>query len=192
MTNDEASKVKKNSKSKFTRKIVGIGVNNNRLYQDIYRLAEEVFKKLEEKVEYFPRLASSRTANIHIIGRFILSRRSSTTRADMHSHSSPLFINFANMPEFADKQSIFVLSQREVLEFCHQKYGMSITVLKTPTVDDKVRVAGIIFNNEDMRSYLPDMLGKSKDGDRGALDGANPRRIAGYVLLHQKFIDTHV
>jgi hypothetical protein len=193
MTDEESAKVTSNPKTKFTRKTIGNSTNNNKLYEDIYKLAEEVYKKIEVKKEqYFPRLATSKTSNIHIIGRFIVSRRSSTNRADMHRHSNEDVIQYANMPEFAEKQYVFVLSQREVLEFCHQKYGISMSLLKTPTVDDKVRVAGIVFNIADVRAYLSDMLGKSKDGDRTALDGANPRSTSGFFLLHQKFIDNQV
>ena len=53
MTDEEITKFQKNPKAKFTRKTIGTGINNNKLYEGIYRLAEEVFKKMEVKQEYF-------------------------------------------------------------------------------------------------------------------------------------------
>lgn len=188
MTAAEATKLLAKPNTKFTRKTIGIGLDNNKLYEDIYKLAEEVFKVVELKVELFPKLAANKTANIHNIAKFIISRRSLCNRSDMHNRPVP-DLRYANTTEFASRQSLFFLSQREVLEFCHQRYGVSMRVMKTPTLDDKVRVAGIMFNSEEMRSFLPDMLGKSKNGDRQALDGANARSASGFFLLHQKFID---
>jgi len=59
-------------------------------------------------------------------------------------------------------------------------------------LDDKVRVAGICFSEADVREYLGDMLGKSKGGDRGAIDAARGRKAAGFLQLHQKFTDPEV
>ena len=191
MTEAEETKLRAKPNTKFTRKTIGEGLESNRLFEDIYKLAEEVFKKVESKVELFPKFSTNKTANIHLIAKFIIKRRSVCTRADMHSRPQ-MDGQYANMPEFAGRLLLYFLSQREVLEYCHQKYGVSMKVMKTPTVDDKVRVAGIMFNSDEMRAFLPDMLGKSRNGNRQALDGASARTASGFFLLHQKFIDTEV
>lgn len=164
MTEAEETKLRAKPNTKFTRKTIGEGLESNRLFEDIYKLAEEVFKKVESKVELFPKFSTNKTANIHLIAKFIIKRRSVCTRADMHSRPQ-MDGQYANMPEFAGRLLLYFLSQREVLEYCHQKYGVSMKVMKTPTVDDKVRVAGIMFNSDEMRAFLPDMLGKSRNGD---------------------------
>lgn len=74
MTAAEATKLLAKPNTKFTRKTIGIGLDNNKLYEDIYKLAEEVFKVVELKVELFPKLAANKTANIHNIAKFIISR----------------------------------------------------------------------------------------------------------------------
>ncbi len=75
-----------------------------------------------------------------------------------------------------------------MLLFCREKYGdTTVDLKKNFTLDDKVRVAGICFTEAGVREFLQDMLGKSKGGDRGAIDAAGGRKSAGFIQLHQKF-----
>ena len=80
-----------------------------------------------------------------------------------------------------------------MLLFCRDKYGNTLLDLKKNFIlDDKVRVAGICFSDVAVREFLPDMLGKSRGGDRGAIDAAHGRKSAGFIQLHQKFIGIEV
>ncbi len=102
-------------------------------------------------------------------------------------------VQFTGMPEYANQNQFYFLSQREVLLFCHQKFGNSrLDMTKNFIVDDKVRVAGICFCEAGVREYPSDMLWKSRGGDRGAIDASRGRKNAGFLLLHQNFTDPEV
>jgi hypothetical protein len=62
--------------------------------------------------------------------------------------------------EYVHCQHFFVLQQATLLDFLYGRYGAK-GEQKVVTVDDKVRVAGIIFR-DDMRSYIQNMVGTSR------------------------------
>lgn len=87
-----------------------------------------------------------------------------------------------------EKPSIYVLRQSTLLHHLHEAYGPPPET-KKPTVDDKVRVMGLIFKSDVLRDMLPDMLGTSRGGQRQSIDAASGRKKAGFRNLHQDFID---
>ena len=178
------------SKKRWTRKVAHI----DRFYPKLYTLASEVHDRLQAHNQYFPNLAKLKPPNIHAIGKFIATRRTLKSRADLHSLPDGFDgINLTTMPEYENVISFYLLPQREVLLFCSDKYSSTTQDLKKSfTLDDKVRTAGICFCEAGVREFLQDMLGKSKGGDRGAIDASRSRKSAGFIQLHQKFTDTEV
>ena len=69
---------------------------------------------------------------------------------------------------------------------------MSPTSMMKITVDDKVRVAGLLMTQAPLREYLSDLTGRSWGGDQQALDASRARRNTGLQLLHANFIDNQV
>ena len=67
-------------------------------------------------------------------------------------------------------------------------------VPKSPrrVVDDFVRVMGVIFNDELLRGYLPDMVGSTKNGNRNEIDGSRPGARSGFRRMWDRFIDEEV
>lgn len=65
--------------------------------------------------------------------------------------------------------------------------------LMKPTVDDKLRLLGIMLTIEEVREFIPDIIGKrrSENGWR-PLDDAASRALAAWALLFTKFIDAEV
>ncbi len=59
-------------------------------------------------------------------------------------------------------------------------------------MDDKVCAVGIAITDEDIRQFLPDMLGKTKGGTRSELDAAVARSRWGFHLLHEKIAGKEV
>ena len=61
------------------------------------------------------------------------------------------------------------------------------------TTDDKVHVTGILFNNSQLREYIPDMLGKTRGSNiRAEIDVSSARKLAGFRVLYTNFIDREV
>ena len=81
-----------------------------------------------------------------------------------------------------------MLRQSTLLHHLHEVYGPPPET-KKPTIDDKVRVMGLMFKSDVLRDMLPVMLGKSRGGPRQSIDTASGRKKAGFQNLHQDFID---
>ena len=83
----------------------------------------------------------------------------------------------------------YSLSQKGIFDVLRSRYGESLATTMKITVDDKIRVAGLVITKAPLREYLPDLTGRSRGGDRQALDASRSRRNAGLSLLHANFID---
>ena len=57
------------------------------LYPSLYKLAEEVYKKMADHEDLFPRLPNNKnkTKAIHVLEKFIAKRRIEVSRSDIHS-----------------------------------------------------------------------------------------------------------
>ncbi len=54
-------------------------------------------------------------------------------------------IKMINSAEYAGQQHFYILSQQKLLELLFEKYGVEGET-KVATTDDKIRVAGIVFD----------------------------------------------
>jgi hypothetical protein len=180
---------------KKTRMISHSSEDGSFFYASIYQLAAELYDRMNSCWnEAFPHLpkTSSKTATIHKIGLWIANKRIRYERADIHNLGSEVgFIEFIQSPTYESHIHFFVLTQTSMWEHLFHLYGVK-GEQKAVTVDDKVRVAGIIFR-EDMRPFIPDMIGTSRASTvRAVLDAATGRKIYGMNRLHEHFIDREV
>jgi hypothetical protein len=190
----DAQKVKfsKNSRSRVTKRIVYL----DKLYPLLYTLSSKLYDVMDNNRTLFPRLQAgkNKTAPIHQLGQLIAKTRTPYARSDIHSlPHNDVNMNLVNSVEHAHRQELFILSQKDVLIACHKQYGkQNEAEVRQIELDDKVRVAGIVMTIATMRELLPDMLNKSKSGNRQELDASNSRKKSGFKLLHQHFIDPEV
>jgi hypothetical protein len=95
--------------------------------------------------------------------------------------------------------SAYFLTQASVLKHFKCKWGQSLPDIMKPTVNDKIRVAMLLFS-DDIREFLPDILSKTKSapsgsnntGNRPNLDACNSRKKRGKLLLLNAFKDPDV
>jgi hypothetical protein len=108
------------------------------LYPNLYKLAEEVYKKMSKHAELFPRLPtpSNKTKAIHVIGKMIAKKRVPVARLDIHSQpQGKIDLELFNSNEYATMDRLFVLPQQDVIQFCNRNYGKAADSRK-PTMDD--------------------------------------------------------
>ncbi len=91
--------------------------------------------------------------------------------------------------EYEFMNYLYSLPQETIFDVMRSRYGVSVASLMKVTVDDKVRVAGLVITKAPLREYLLDLTGRSGGGDRQALDASCARRNARLQLLHANFID---
>ena len=60
------------------------------------------------------------------------------------------------------------------------KFGPEKVTTYKFTVDDYVRVMGVIFNDKLLHSYLPNMMGTTKSGNHNEIDGNRPGARSGF------------
>jgi hypothetical protein len=164
------------------------------MYPYLYKLAKEMYNKMSENVELFPRLPNhkNKTKAIHSIGKMIARKQILFARSDIHNRpQGEVDLELFNSVEYATKNELFVLPQRDIIKLCHASDG-KLAMSRKPTTDDKVRAIGIAITDEDIRQLLPDMLGKTKGGTCSELDAAASRSRQGFHLLHGKFVDNEV
>ena len=167
----------------------------NRFFANLYTLSSELYNLLDSRRETtFTRLPkpASKTACIHSLGQWIADKRDRYGRGDIHSIGRDVeFMDLIQSPTYAECDQYYILSQTEVLKYLFEKYGAKGEE-KVATIDDKVRVAGILFL-EDMRPFIQDMVGATRASRcRSVLDAASSRKQYGLKQLHEKFIDEEI
>ena len=131
-------------------------------YRELYQLAETVYDLIDAQRESdFIRLPkkSQCTTVIHTIGKIIAGQRRKTPRAEI---SDEILIE---RDEYLSTNSFFIMSQDNLFDILRSRYGVSPTSMMKITVDDKVRVAGLLMTKAPLREYLSDLMGKSRGGD---------------------------
>ena len=136
-------------------------------------------------------MKSQKTATIHQIGKLIAARRRFYSHSDLHSGTDQGFSDLAWLSVYSNCDSCYILSQATILEIMFDRYG-NMGEEKKITTDDKVRVAGILITDSEMREFIPAMTGTAQSGDRQSLDASRSRKLAGMRYLFNKFIDAEV
>jgi hypothetical protein len=100
-------------------------------------------------------------------------------------------LDLFNSDAYKNKNELYVLAQRDIIQFCCGAYRKKVGARKM-TNDDKVRAIGIAMTDPDVRALIGDMLGKTKGGPRRQLDAQPSCSRSGFKLLYDKFIDEDV
>lgn len=164
----------------------------NRFYPLLYTLAAHLWEVMDSHRLDFPNIpkgGSNKSTYIHDIGKEIAQEREERARADIHSigddgDEETCF----DLMLASDKQKVFVLKQSALLSRMRNRYG-PLPESKKTTIDDKVRVMGVLFMSERLRDYLPDMLGKTRGGNRASIDASSARKRTGFRGLWMDFVD---
>ena len=172
---------------------------NKKLHPKLYTLAMEVVKVARSMdIDAFPRLPDKTTTNIsktyHAIGEWVATRRTLYKRADIHNIGSgnELVMEIMNNAEYRATGQFYVLDQNDVFKYLFQKFGPKESTTTEFVVDDYIQVMGVIFNDEMLRAYLPDMIGRTKNGTRNEIDGNRSGARSGFRRLWDRFIDAEV
>ena len=182
----------KSKKKSFKERILA----DDRLHSNLYKLAKMLYHtyNLDDKGgKWFKNLPKNPSEPVHKIGKWLASNRTKVRRPDIHSHQSTDLTEAMRLDGFKDRKVYYYLPQREALSYFFSIWGVKMDDLMRPTVDDKVRLLGILLTIEEMREYIPDILSKRR-GDTGwrAMDAATGLSRAAWPLLLEKFIDEEV
>eukprot|EP00956_Cyclotella_meneghiniana_P000827 scaffold952_cov56-Cyclotella_meneghiniana.AAC.2 len=192
----QKSAIDVHSEKKFTRKIrVGY-----MLHSTIYDLASDIHQlMLPKKAEYFGKMANTKTVPIHMIGEWIVTNRRLVSRGDFHTGADQEFLDLTTRPEYLERQEFYFLSQKDVMRHFCSRWGESLKDALTPTIDDKLRI-GLLLFHEDVREYVPDLLGKtlaapngqSNNNNRSNMDANTGRKNSARTILHNMFTDKEI
>lgn len=195
MTPEEFSKFSTPEKGKRSNKHYRIGTKGF-FYGKLYQLASLVLEKMKQHPRAFPRLnhaSKNVSAAIHLIGRKIAEMRKCYARGDLHNMGRDIGFNDLMEKSVYDiREKFYILSQQQLVEYLFiEKYGPE-RENKRVTTDDKVRVAGILFMDDDMRKCITSMVGSSRAGPRSDIDATPGLIRSGFRLLHDRFTDKDV
>jgi hypothetical protein len=136
--------------------------------------------------------ASNKGKVVHRIGKQIATLRCLVARSDVHTRApGEVNLELFNADAYKEKDELFVLAQRDIIQFCYIAYHKK-DVARKMTNDDKVRVIGIAMTDPAVRALIGDMLGKTKGGKRQQLDAQPACSRSGFKMLYDKFIDDEV
>ena len=117
-------------------------------YRDLYILAKHVYDfvdgKRESEFDHLPK-KNQRTVIIHAIGKIIAGRRGKIARAEMTDN--PLI----QESEYVCHNYFYSLPQEIIFDVMRSRYGVSVASMMRITVDDKVRVAGLVITKAPLR-----------------------------------------
>jgi hypothetical protein len=177
-----------------------------KLHPHLYTLASILHKKwFEYKDVHFADLPKQETTTIHMIGQYIAGHRRLYKSADYpawaesDSTNNDIAKDQDQMQYASGLYSAYLLSQTDLLKHFKCKWGQSLPDVMKPTIDDKVRVAMLLFDDE-IRDFVPDILSRKKaapngsnnNNNRANLDASNPRKKRGKLLLFNAFKDPAV
>ena len=164
-------------------------------YKELYKLAELLFafmdQRRDEHFERLSKLKNQKTPTIHQIGKCVASRRAFFQRSDLHAGTDQGFGDLIQLPAYNNASGLYIVSQAIIVDVLVQRYGTEADNKKI-TTDDKVRVAGILITDPDMRDFIPALTGTARNGDRQSLDSSRSRKVAGLRYLYEKFVDPKV
>jgi hypothetical protein len=205
-TADINQRIQEKKKPKaYTRQIL----HDCRLHKDISGLAQKLHTLWSDaKDVHFNELPRSESANIHKIGLFIAEKRQYHHKAQYPTCLADEGMEDIDISDEQDQiqfacelDSAYFLTQASVLKHFKCKWGQSLPDITKPTVNDKIRVAMLLFS-DDIREYLPDILSKTKSAPSGSnnnnnnnrpnLDVSNARKKRGKLLLLNAFKDSDV
>lgn len=169
----------------------------DRLHGDLYTLAEMVYITYEaddRAGKWFENLPKNKSETVHKIGQWIVKNRTRVAITDIQSHVGATDLtDVMKIEGYEDREVYYYLPQRDVIRHFFSMWGMDIKKLMKPTSDDILRLIGIMLTKEEMREYIPDILGKRRDaGGWQSIDAATGLARAVWPRLLALFIDSDV
>jgi hypothetical protein len=128
------------------------------------------------------------------MGKWIAMNQTKVDRPDIHLHQCADLTDVIKMDGFEDNEVFYYLPQSLAPTYFYGLWGVNMDSLMKPTVEDVLHIIGVLLTDEEMRDYIPDIIGKrrNKSGWQ-SLDAAPSRAKAAWTLLLQmKFIDEDV
>ncbi len=165
---------------------------NGRFYKNIYELASKFYINLQKHDNLVPKLPKNKFDSVKRIAEFVLQNRTKFSIADAHNHpEGSLFLELRASSKTNSKcDSIYIVSQRDVLSHFYQFWVPNEREIMKPTPDDKLRLMGILLSNQ-IRDYLPDIMGVTAGGTRQQLDASKGRQSLGWSLTLDLFVDVN-
>jgi hypothetical protein len=183
-----AAKKKKNFKERI--------LHGDRVYPELYQLAKMLFHtyNLDDKAgKWFTKLPRNPSDAVHRMGKWIAANRTKVSLPDVHLHQDADLTDVMKMDGFEVNEVFYYLPQGLALTHFFGIWGVNMDALMKPVVDDVLRLTGILLTEEEMRDYIPDILGKRRnESGWQPLDAASSRAKAAWALLLRKFIDDEV
>lgn len=183
-----AAKKKKNFKERI--------LHGDRVYPELYQLAKMLFHtyNLDDKAgKWFTKLPRNPSDAIHRMGKWIAANRTKVNLPDVHLHQDADLTDVMKMDGFEVNEVFYYLPQGIALTQFFGIWGVNMDALMKPVVDDVLRLTGILLTDEEMRDYIPDIIGKRRnESGWQPLDAAPSRAKAAWALLLRKFIDDEV
>jgi hypothetical protein len=183
-----AAKKKKNFKERIH--------HGDRLYPELYELAKMLFITYnhdDRAGKWFTKLPKNPSDAVHRMGRWIAANRTKVSLPDVHLHQDADLTDVMKMDGFEVNEVFYYLPQSLALTHFFGIWGVNMDALMKPEVDDVLRLTGILLTDEQMRDYIPDILGKRRnESGWQPLDAAPSRAKAAWALLLRKFIDEEV
>ena len=165
----------------------------SRFYPKLYQLSELIYEKIfARRDKYFqllPAEKNSKTNTIHQIG-FIIASNCGVRPIRQHELNATTNGGFDLLIEQSTREEFFIFTQPSLLAILVNRYAQNEMKI---TTNDKVRMAGILLNNDIVRDSLQYLTGKSLDSDnRLEIDRSAPEKAAALKMILNKFIDKEV
>ena len=143
---DEKTAQKGAKKKRFTRAII----HNYKLYPKLYMLSQDIYSLLQAKKEdYFEKMGTKGTSTIHGIGEWIAANRRLISRADIYSEGiGDDLLQLATGPKHGASGELYFLSQSKLLTHAKAKWGSTVEDVMKPTINDKLRLAMLLFHED--------------------------------------------
>ncbi len=182
MTEEEKDGCKKTRVKQFFFK--------DRFYKYIYELANTFYINLQKHENLVPKLPKNKSDTVKRVCEYILLNCNKFSIGDVHNHpEGAAFLELCGSSKLSAKNdSIYILSQQDLLSHFYQFWVPNERDYMKPTPDDKLRLMGILLSDQ-VRDYLPDIMGISSGGNRQQLDASRGRQALGWNLTLDLYID---
>ncbi len=192
LDDEQKAEVKNKPTKRYTMKIRF----SDRLFRDLYKLSEMFYIVCQHDSmggKWFPKLPKNKSDSVHKIGKWIAENRIRVQRGDIHTHQDDELKALLEDDKYKDKQVLYYLPQREIIQHFFGIWGKKFDDVFKPTTDDILRLFGIMLTCEDVREFIPDLIcSRRSQKGRQNLDAASTRKAAAWLLLLTKFIDEEV
>ena len=162
-------------------------------YKKLHKLATEIQGLCSKDARHVTQMVKNKSDAVHKIGNQIARLRYSKARGDIHTIVELEFHELALELEYREHTKFYFLSQQIVKKHFVQKWSSnSEEDLAKVTDADRLRVMGILFQDDGMREYTTFIMLKPDRSIRLLHEKLAPRKRKGICLVTEKFRDEDV